>query len=71
MDTSTGHITALKLDGYTPIPRHLQEDANAALNGKPEAYINLKDNTSLAKWADKKRKNKRKAVRQSRKANRK
>ena len=87
MDTSTGHLInkekwdELKSKGqaenYSPVPEPLKDEATKALNGKSETMIDLKGSSNLAQWAidEQKKKDKakvkRKAQKQSRKANRK
>ena len=64
-----------KTKGYEPVPKRMQEQAETALEGKKESYINLNGDSDLAKWAgmkreQKKRKHKRKITKASKRANR-
>lgn len=74
MNPNTGHLTTEPLiTDYVPVPAHLNGAAEKELAGRSEAYVNLKDNSALAQFAAKKRKaqrDKNKAARRSRKANR-
>lgn len=92
MDPNTGRLRALsdeessmlslmknipeKLKGLEPLPERLNEEAVKELAGRKECFVDLNSNTSLAKWAKKKRsaaqkKNKRrKMAKKSRKINR-
>lgn len=82
MNINTGHLvnedflkelSKKSLDKYKIIPENLVQEADQALDGKKETYINLKGKSKLANWANKKRKEKKKKrriVKASRKNNR-
>jgi hypothetical protein len=76
-----------ELRGLEPLPEELHKEAEKELDGKKETYVDLKSDSSLAKWARKRRaesaqkrraesaakkkKKRRKTAKQSQKINRK
>ena len=76
MDVNTGELIRLKQSqpvsgGFVPIPRELQREANRQLGEKDSVIVDFSSNGPLPKWAKSQRKKRRKAVRESRKQNRK
>ncbi|MEK4328955.1 hypothetical protein MKX70_24250 [Paenibacillus sp. FSL R7-0312] len=76
MNIDTGELIRLKQSqpvpgGFVPIPRELQREANKHLSEKDSVIVDLSSNGPLSKWAKAQRKKRRKAVRESRKQNRK
>lgn len=63
-------VDASDLFRFTPIPKHLHDDAMRVLDGRSEATVDLRGHSQLAKFAQATRKAKRKAQRQARKRNR-
>jgi len=67
-----------ELKGLEPLPEELNKEAEKVLNGKKETYVDLKSDSPLAKWAQKRRKasaakkkkKRRKMAKQSQKTNR-
>ena len=69
-------VTPLNLVGLERVPEGLQQEAQDALGGQQETFVDLKSDTGLAKWAAKRRKEnkkktKKKMAKKSRKINRK
>ena len=66
-----------KLEGLERVPEELRQEAKDLLAGREETYVDLKSNSGLAKWAQKRRsakdkkKMRRKMVKNSKKKNRK
>lgn len=64
-----------KLEGLERVPKALESEAKKELAGRDECYVDIRSNSKLAKWASRRRKNKKKIKRnmakQSRKINRK
>lgn len=65
MNPYTGHLVAIEerdrrlAKTYEMLESELlKSEAEAALAGKPETYINLRERSPLADWAKKKRKEK-------------
>ena len=58
-------------EGFERVPPELEEAAKKKLAGKDSAMVSLSSGGKLSKWAAQKRKEKRKAAKLSRKANRK
>ena len=67
MNTETGHIVNPKTDeeaqalakkGYEVIPEKLRGAVKKKLGGKKEAVVDLKSTSTLAKWAAKRRREK-------------
>ncbi|MEK4853845.1 hypothetical protein NST04_28680 [Paenibacillus sp. FSL H7-0756] len=76
MNIDTGELIRLKQSqplsgGFVPIPRELQREANKHLGDKDSVIVERSSNGPLSKWAKVQRKKRRKAVRESRKQNRK
>lgn len=81
MNPNTGHLidTSGLLDqklrefieqGYVLIPPELDREARRALRGKKGTHVSVTNQTKLAKFAAKKRKQRRKIAKESRQRNR-
>ncbi|MFZ3171935.1 MAG: hypothetical protein WA118_08150 [Carboxydocellales bacterium] len=69
----TSRMAELMQMGYEPVPKELQSAASKKLAGKSEVTVSLTSGGKLSRWAAGKRKEKqqRKAVKESRRRNRK
>lgn len=81
MHPDTGHLinTSGLLDrqlqelaerGYVPIPPELNREVRRALKGEKQTHVSVRNQTQLAKFATKKRKQRRKMAKASRQRNR-
>lgn len=62
MDLRTNHLVAdinqleaIERANYTPVPKHLQHEAERELAGRTSAYVNPNTAKNLAAWAENKR----------------
>lgn len=62
MDINAGRLVAQidqvpesQRDAFTPVPKHLQAEAERRLDGRAEVYVSPQEQSRLAAWAAKKR----------------
>jgi hypothetical protein len=79
LNIDTGHLVTEKtLDrlleerrrDYQKVPPSLAGDAERALSGRSETHVNLREPSRLSAWAKRRRKERRKAEKHARKAQR-
>jgi hypothetical protein len=75
MNPSTGHLIKLREGepippGYAYVPEDMVKAAAAKLAGQAEAVVSLTSGGKLSKWAAQKRKERRRAAKESRRRNR-
>jgi len=58
-ELSQEDLSQLSKEGFTPVPEHLQKDAELVLDGQLSAIVPKNSKSSLAKWANEERKRKR------------